>query len=101
LLKCALQVKDTPFISDRAIAGMLGVSDKTVGSVPSDMVAIAEIPKFDVTEGLDGKKHKKPIRTTFIDDTPNGQNTNTPINRNDKTDVAQINRLNRGRQLPS
>ncbi len=48
-------------------------SDKTVGTERKQLVGTAEIPQLEVTEGLDGKKRKKPIRTTYIDDTPEGK----------------------------
>ena len=71
----AEQLKDTPSISDRAVGAMLGVSDKTVTTVRKDLVAGAEIPHHDTTTGIDGviQPRKKPIRSTFIDDTPEGQ----------------------------
>jgi hypothetical protein len=68
--------KDTPSISDRAIAGMLGVDHKTVGSTRIALENGGEIPHQTNVTGVDGvkqPKRKKPIRTTFIDDTPEGQ----------------------------
>ncbi len=52
---------------------MLGVDSKTVGTERKRLIGTAEIPQLEVTEGFDGKKHKKPIRTAFIDDTPEGE----------------------------
>ena len=66
---------------------MLGVSDKTVGRVRTDMVAIAEIPQFETTEGFDGKKRKKPIRSTFIDDTLEGQKEALAVAKDIQADI--------------
>lgn len=82
------QLKDTPSISDRAIAGMLGVSPTTVGGVRSELISTDQIGQFEVTEGLDGKKRKKPIRTTYIDDTPEGAALHTPSRRHSDSHSA-------------
>ena len=37
-----------------------------------DIESIGQIDQFEVTEGLDGKKRRKPNRTAYIDDTPDG-----------------------------
>jgi hypothetical protein len=70
------QLKDTPSISDRAIAGMLGVNHESVGGVQADLEQRGEIRH--VTTFTDTLGHvqprKKPIRTTFIDETPEGWN---------------------------
>lgn len=49
-----------PEKSDRQLAKAIGVSDKTVGAVRSEMVGSAEIPQFTQTIGLDGKKRETP-----------------------------------------
>jgi N6-adenosine-specific RNA methylase IME4 len=67
------QLRDTPAISSRAIAAMLGVDDKTVASVRRKLVAGAEIPHLDEVEGRDGvvQPARKPIKTAFVPDHPN------------------------------
>src|SRR5690606_36738089 len=47
------QLRDTPSISSRAIAAMLGVDGKTVAKVRRELEATAEIPQLDETEGRD------------------------------------------------
>lgn len=67
------QLRDTPSISSRAIAAMVGVSDKTVGAVRKRLVDAAEIPHHHEIEGRDGVKQpaRKPIKTTFLPDAEN------------------------------
>jgi N6-adenosine-specific RNA methylase IME4/ParB-like chromosome segregation protein Spo0J len=69
------QLRETPSISSRAIAAMLGVSDKTVASVRRDMEATAEIPQLTETEGRDGKNRpaRKTIRTAFLPEPDNAR----------------------------
>jgi len=49
------QLKDTPELSDNAIASMLGVSDKTVTTQRKELESTSEIPKLDKRTGKDGK----------------------------------------------
>lgn len=68
------QLRDTPTISSRAIAAMLGVSDKTVAKVRQELVATAEIPQLEETVGADGKARpvtRKTIRTAFLPEPEN------------------------------
>jgi N6-adenosine-specific RNA methylase IME4/ParB-like chromosome segregation protein Spo0J len=67
------QLRDTPSISSRAIAAMLGVDHKTVSSVREKLVSTGEIPQFNETTGRDGKDRpvRKPIKTAFVPDQPN------------------------------
>jgi ParB-like chromosome segregation protein Spo0J len=67
------QLRDTPTISSRAIAAMLGVSDKTVAAVRKQLVDGAEIPHHEEFEGRDGVKQpaRKTIRTTFLPEPDN------------------------------
>lgn len=67
------QLRDTPSISSRAIAAMLGVDHKTVTSMRSRLVDGGEIPHHDEVEGRDGVRQpsRKPIKTTFVPDRPN------------------------------
>lgn len=69
------QLRETPQQSNRMIAAGLGVDDKTVGAVRSDLVARAEIPHVESVLDQLGRLQaaRKPIRTTFIDDTPDGK----------------------------
>lgn len=52
---------------------MLGVSDHTVNAVREELISTAQIARLDTTIGLDGKKRRRPIRTTYIDDTSEGE----------------------------
>lgn len=67
------QLRDTPSISSRAIAGMLGVDHKTVASVRTRLASTGEIPQFDETTGKDGKDRpsRKTIKTAFVPDHEN------------------------------
>lgn len=67
------QLRDTPSISSRAIAAMLGVDDKTVASVRRRLIDAAEIPHHEEIEGRDGVRQpaRKPIKTAFLPDTDN------------------------------
>jgi len=65
------QLRDTPSISSRAIAAMLGVNDKTVTKVRDRLIATAEIPQLETTEGRDGKERRRPIRTAFLPEAAN------------------------------
>jgi site-specific DNA-methyltransferase (adenine-specific)/site-specific DNA-methyltransferase (cytosine-N4-specific) len=49
------QLRETPGRSNRWVARMLGVDDKTVAVVRAALLATAEIPQFDRTVGADGK----------------------------------------------
>ncbi len=67
------QLRDTPSISSRAIAAMLGVDDKTVAKVRRELIETAEIPQLEQTTGRDGKDRpaRRPIKTAFVPDRPN------------------------------
>lgn len=67
------QLRDTPSISSRAIAAMVGVDHKTVAAVRRSLVDGGEIPHHDEVEGRDGVKQpvRKPIKTAFVPDQPN------------------------------
>lgn len=67
------QLRDTPSISDRAIAAMLSVTDKTVGKVRKRLVDGAEIPHHEVREGRDGVKQSA-VKTFYVPDTHNEKN---------------------------
>jgi len=56
------QLRDTPEYSDRALAGMLGVSDKTIGVYRKELESTAEIPQLKVRKGKDGKARPIEIR---------------------------------------
>ena len=59
------QLIDTPEQSNRQIARGLGVSDNTVRVVREEGEATAQIAQLNKTIGADGKKRRKPIRTTY------------------------------------
>lgn len=67
------QLRDTPSISSRAIAGMLGVHHSTVETVRKRMVDGGEISHHEEIEGKDGVRQpsRKPIKTAFVPDQPN------------------------------
>ncbi len=52
------QLKATPELGDRNIAGMLGVSENTVRVIRQDLIATAQIAQFEKTMGKDGKARK-------------------------------------------
>lgn len=69
------QLKDTPERSNRQVAASLGVDHKTVQAVRSEAEGIGEIPQCD-RETKDGRTYpaaRKPIRTAYVDPTPEGQ----------------------------
>ncbi|MCP5099897.1 MAG: ParB N-terminal domain-containing protein [Chloroflexi bacterium] len=74
------QLKDTPAEPDRTIAAMLGVSHVTVGEERKRLESIGQIDQCD-RKTSDGRtypaKRKKPIRTAYIDDTPEGREETT------------------------
>lgn len=49
------QIKETPTWSNNRIAGALGVDDKTVAAVRTNLEATSELPKLDRLTGADGK----------------------------------------------
>ncbi|MFC6491158.1 MT-A70 family methyltransferase [Nitratireductor sp. GCM10026969] len=67
------QLRDTPSISSRAIAAMLGVDHKTVSGVRRKLVDGGEIPHHEEVEGRDGVKQptRKAIKTAFLPDPDN------------------------------
>lgn len=67
------QLRDTPSISSRAIAAMLGVDHKTVSAQRERLVATGEIPQFDETTGQDGKARPthRTIKTAFVPEPQN------------------------------
>ncbi len=67
------QLRDTPSISSRAIAAMLGVDHKTVASVRHRLVDGGEIPHHDEVEGRDGVRQpaRRTIKTAFVPEPEN------------------------------
>jgi hypothetical protein len=60
-------LKQNPKLSDRQIAGMVGVDNKTVGAVRERLEATEEIPQSEKRRGKDGKerparKPRKPVK---------------------------------------
>jgi ParB-like chromosome segregation protein Spo0J len=58
------QLRDTPQQSDRKLAEVLGVSDKTVNRRRRHLESTAEIPQLEATEGKDGKS--RPARRPCV-----------------------------------
>ncbi len=77
------QLRDTPSISSRAVAAMLGVDHKTVGKVRGRLEKAGEIPQFEEVEGRDGKNRpaRRTIKTAFMPE---------PENRRELTKVAKL-----------
>jgi N6-adenosine-specific RNA methylase IME4/ParB-like chromosome segregation protein Spo0J len=69
------QLRDTPSISSRAIAAMLGVHHSTVEKVRKGLEETGEISQLETTEGRDGKERTrpKPIRTAFLPEAGNAR----------------------------
>jgi len=65
----AEQLKDTPEKSNNQIAGALGVSDTTVGTVRSELESASQIGKLKTTVGADGKVY--PARRSVMATTKN------------------------------
>ncbi|MER9665525.1 MT-A70 family methyltransferase [Mesorhizobium sp. M0203] len=67
------QLRDTPSISSRAIAGMLGVHHSTVEGVRKRLVDGGEISHHEEVEGKDGVRQpaRKAIKTAFVPDREN------------------------------
>ena len=53
------QIKDTPELSDRHIAKMLGVSNSTVGIIRRDLIEDGEVCESHTSIGADGKEYKR------------------------------------------
>lgn len=68
----AADLKDDPSRSNRQVASGLGVSHHTVQSVRDQAEATGQIAQLEKTTGADGKERRKPIRTAFVDPTPEG-----------------------------
>lgn len=67
------QLRDTPSISSRAIAAMLGVHHSTVQGVRQKLVDGGEISHHDDVEGRDGVRQpaRKTIKTAFMPEVEN------------------------------
>lgn len=55
------ELVQNPEQSNRKIASILGVSDKTVGAQRKELELGAEIPQVEILTGADGKKYKRPL----------------------------------------
>jgi len=53
------QIKDTPELSDRQIAKMLGVSHSTVGIIRGELIDSGQVDNSTTSIGLDGKEYKR------------------------------------------
>lgn len=56
----AAMLRESPAQSDRQVASVVGLSDKTVGSVRDELVAGADIPHLPERTGADGKSYPAP-----------------------------------------
>lgn len=63
----AEELREQPEASNRKIAAGLGVDDKTVATVRSDMESTAEIPQLDERKGRDGRTRRI---VQFVPSTP-------------------------------
>ncbi len=70
----AAQLRETPEKSNRQVAEGLGVDHKTVSAVRAEREELGEIPQVTVRQGkINYPATRKPIRTAFVDPTPEGQ----------------------------
>ncbi len=69
----ASQLRETPAHSNAQISRGLGVDDKTVAKVRNGLEATSEIPRLDKTLGADGKERRRPVRTAYVDPSPDGE----------------------------
>ena len=53
------QIKDTPELSDRQIAKMLGVSHSTVGIMRRNLIESGQVDESTTSMGSDGKEYKR------------------------------------------
>ena len=53
------QIKDTPALSDRQIAKMLGVSNSTVGVIRHDLIEDGQVGELHTSMGSDGKAYSR------------------------------------------
>ena len=53
------QVKDTPELSDRQIAKMLGVSHSTIGIIRGELIESGQVDESTTSIGLDGKEYRR------------------------------------------
>jgi ParB-like chromosome segregation protein Spo0J len=67
------QLRETPQLSDRQIAAMLGVSPSTVGPIRSDLEARGDVSRLDTRNDSKGRKQpatkpktEKPKRTAYV-----------------------------------
>ena len=61
------QIKDTPELSDRQIAKMLGVSHSTVGILRSELVESGQVDESTTSVGSDGKTYTRHRETDELD----------------------------------
>lgn len=59
-VRTALRHANGKELSDRAIAGLVGVDNKTVATIRKELVAIGELPQLEIRIGRDGKRRKVP-----------------------------------------
>jgi len=61
------QIKDTPELSDRQIANMLGVSNSTVSLIRSELIENGQVCDSHTSIGADGKEYKRHSDTETLD----------------------------------
>jgi len=61
------QIKDTPELSDRQIAKMLGVSNSTVSLMRSELIDNGQVCDSHTSIGADGKEYKRHSDTETLD----------------------------------
>lgn len=86
------QLKDTPTLSDRAIAATLGIDHKTVGTHRKKLVGRGEIPHAETMIDTLGREQKRERAPAYVDDSPEGRKL--AINR--ARDIKDQNRKVRG-----
>jgi len=61
------QIKDTPGLSDRQIAKMLGVSHSTVGIIRRELIESGQVDESTTSLGSDGKEYKRRCDSDELD----------------------------------
>lgn len=90
----AADLKDDPTRSNRQVAQGLGVSPTTVTTVRAELEETGTVSKLDTVKGKDGvtQPARKPIRTAFVDPTPEGQKEALATAKSIRAEKAVVNR---------
>lgn len=78
------QLRESPQLSDRQIAKMLGVDHKSVGSLREKLEATGEIPQLEKTIGADGKERPRQTKYSETEENSVKENTDEEIDESSK-----------------